>query len=126
MLGNLRTFAKVGKHNLGRVAAVCPQRTGISTSTAQYNVAADAADTEPNFLEMVSIYADNAHAIALDKLLAAQPAPGKRQEESSVREKHIRGKYDKVSISSISSPSSSFGSELCPFSVHSLFTGRHR
>ena len=51
---------------------------------------------EPDFLQMVKIFADEAHSIALDKLLQAKPAPGKRQEEHSVREKHIKGIIFKI------------------------------
>ena len=40
---------------------------------------------------MVKDFADNAHSLALDKLLSAKPQPGKRAEEAAVREKHIRG-----------------------------------
>ena len=49
------------------------------------------ADGEPGFLEMVSIFTENAHAITLNKLLSAKPAPGKRVDEQHVREKRIKG-----------------------------------
>ncbi|XP_057312804.1 glutamate dehydrogenase, mitochondrial-like [Hydractinia symbiolongicarpus] len=63
----------------------------ISTTIPKSNTAAADSDGEPDFLEMVSIYAENAHAIALDKLLSRKPAPGKKLEEYSYREKHIKG-----------------------------------
>jgi glutamate dehydrogenase (NAD(P)+) len=53
-------------------------------------------DNEPDFLEMVNIYADNAHAIALDKLLSAPPAPGKRHEEAHIRKNNIQGVLDTI------------------------------
>lgn len=62
-------------------------------STSSLKQTAADADGEPDFLEMVRMFADNAHSIALDKLLSAKPAPGKRQQETAVREKHIRGDF---------------------------------
>lgn len=63
-------------------------------STSSYKCSAADADGEPDFLEMVKIFAENAHSIALDKLLSAKPAPGKRHEEHTIREKHIKGILD--------------------------------
>lgn len=91
MLRNITSVVRAGKNSLGKAATSTPQRTWITTTAAKWNTAADAPDGEPDFLEMVSIYADNAHAITLQKLLAAKPSPGKKQEEASRREKHIRG-----------------------------------
>lgn len=59
--------------------------TGIARSVSGH------ADGEPSFLEMVSIFTENAHAITLNKLLSAKPAPGKRADEQHVREKRIKG-----------------------------------
>jgi len=59
----------------------------LSTSAVQ-------KDAEPNFLEMVSIYADNAHALALKQLLEQKAAPGKKEMEMEAKETQIRGILD--------------------------------
>lgn len=71
----------------------------LSTSATQCS--SGGPDGEPEFLEMVRDFADNAHSLALDKLLSAKPPPGKRAEESSIREKHIRGDLLMFTISFI-------------------------
>ena len=43
---------------------------------------------------MVSIYADNAHALALKQLLAQKDAPGKKKEDADAKELKIRGILD--------------------------------
>ena len=48
-------------------------------------------DGEPSFLDMVSIYADNAHALALAHLLEMEQAPGKKRLDKETREYQIKG-----------------------------------
>jgi len=63
------------------------RRAALSTSSAQCT----AVDEDPEFLQMVTIYAENAHALALDKLLTSKPTPGKAPVDSATREHQIRG-----------------------------------
>lgn len=90
MFRGVNTIFQVGKRSVGKAAVSNSQQAWIATSSVKCNTAAD-ADGEPDFLEMVSIYAENAHSIALQKLLSTKPAPGKKQEEPSLRENHIKG-----------------------------------
>ena len=46
---------------------------------------------DPDFLEMVEIFTENAREITLDKLVKAPAPPGKRHEEQSIRLKNIKG-----------------------------------
>lgn len=83
---------KLGRScNLASVENVSSAR--IST-TAFLKSASHDADGEPGFLDMVSLFTENAHAITLNKLLSAKPTPGKRVEEQHVREKQIKGILD--------------------------------
>lgn len=92
MLRAVKSLTRVGRPSQDALKALSPGCIKFSTSVPKLS-AAD-PDGEPDFLEMVRIFADNAHSIALDKLLSAKTAPGKRPEEQSVREKHIRGILD--------------------------------
>ena len=85
------SFSKCAGHNIKRKNVVETSRCAMLSSTSVLN--SNANDGEPNFLEMVSIYAQNAHAITLKRLLEKKPAPGKKQEDPSIREKHIKGRY---------------------------------
>lgn len=89
MLSTVRSLTKFGRVSSNATPVLSSWNSKFSTSTATRS---SAEDGEPDFLEMVKVFADNAHSIALDKLLSAKPAPGKRQEEAAVREKHIKGK----------------------------------
>ena len=77
-----RSFNKICDQGVDNVRIAT---TGIARSVSGH------ADGEPGFLEMVSIFTENAHAITLNKLLSAKPAPGKRVDEQHVREKRIKG-----------------------------------
>lgn len=68
------------------VGGLLQRHAALSTTSA-----ARSTDSEPDFLEMVSIYADNAHALALEKLLAQKTPPGKKALAPATREHHIRG-----------------------------------
>ena len=86
MFRTAKSLSKLGRPSQGVLS-----NARLSTSTTQCS--SGGPDGEPEFLEMVRDFADNAHSLALDKLLSAKPQPGKRAEESSIREKHIRGKH---------------------------------
>lgn len=86
MFRTAKSLSKLGKPSKGILS-----NARLSTSATQYS---SGADGEPEFLEMVRDFADNAHALALDKLLSTKPQPGKRAEDATVREKHIRGIYN--------------------------------
>ena len=90
MYRTVKSLTKFGRSSKDVLKAFTPASARLST-TAQ--TCSAESDGEPEFLEMVKVFADNAHSLALDKLLSAKPAPGKRAEETSVREKHIRGWY---------------------------------
>lgn len=92
MFRTVQSLTRLGKPSSGALKSLSPGCVNLSTTTPKYSTAE--ADGEPDFLEMVRIFADSAHSIALDKLLSAKPAPGKRAEEASVREKHIKGILD--------------------------------
>lgn len=51
----------------------------------------ESGDVEPEFLEMVSIYAENAHVLALDNFLNAPLKPGERPLDEA-RRQLIEGK----------------------------------
>ena len=91
MLRTTQSLSKLGKASKEAFKAFTPACSRLSTSSSQCSSAEP--DGEPEFLEMVKDFADNAHSLALDKLLSAKPQPGKRAEEAAVREKHIRGRY---------------------------------
>jgi len=57
----------------------------LSTTTAKQS------EEEPDFLEMVKIFTENAHGLAEERLVTAKPPPGKRVEEASKRLNHIKG-----------------------------------
>ena len=61
----------------------------LSTSCIVKNQADE--DGEPSFLEMVGMYADNAHALALDHLLELEQAPGQKKLDKETREYKIKG-----------------------------------
>ncbi|XP_066929470.1 glutamate dehydrogenase, mitochondrial-like [Clytia hemisphaerica] len=92
MLRTTQSLSKLGKASKEALKAFTPACSRLSTSSSQCSTAEP--DGEPEFLEMVKDFADNAHSLALDKLLSAKPQPGKRAEEAAVREKHIRGILD--------------------------------
>lgn len=87
MFRTAKSLSKLGRPSQGLLS-----NARLSTSSTQCS--SGGPDGEPEFLEMVRDFADNAHSLALDKLLSAKPPPGKRAEESSIREKHIRGILD--------------------------------
>ncbi|XP_065670466.1 glutamate dehydrogenase, mitochondrial [Hydra vulgaris] len=86
------SLSKFAGHNIKRYNVLDTSRCAMLSSTSVLN--SNTNDGEPNFLEMVSIYAQNAHAITLKRLLEKKPAPGKKQEDPTVREKHIKGILD--------------------------------
>jgi len=90
MFRAVKSISRIGKPSQNALRALSPASAKFSTSSHKLA----SADEEPEFLEMVKIFADNAHSIALDKLLAAKPAPGKKLDEQTKREKHIRGILD--------------------------------
>jgi len=81
-----RAVSRLGKASAADIAGL--RCASLSTSSAKSSASADG---EPDFLEMVSIYADNAHALALDNLLTKSTPKGKKPIEKSAREHHIRG-----------------------------------
>ena len=70
-----------------------PKFAGIATSAINNCDAAAAQEEDPEFLEMVQMYAENAYHKTLDRLMKAPPAPGKRHEPEEVRQKNIKGSY---------------------------------
>jgi len=78
-----RTLTRLNRTSVGGTVAHL-RCAALSTSSVKL-------DGEPNFLEMVSIYADNAHALALDKLLSQKAAPGKKAVDTATREHQIKG-----------------------------------
>ena len=68
-----------------------PKFAGIATSAINNCDAAAAQEEDPEFLEMVQMYAENAYHKTLDRLMKAPPAPGKRHEPEEVRQKNIKG-----------------------------------
>ena len=86
MFRTAKSLAKLARPSQGLLS-----NARLSTSATQCS--SGGPDGEPEFLEMVRDFADNAHALALDKLLSTKPKPGKRAEEASIREKHIRGDF---------------------------------
>jgi len=71
-----------------------PKFAGIATSAINNCDAAAAQEEDPEFLEMVQMYAENAYHKTLDRLMKAPPAPGKRHEPEEVRQKNIKGILD--------------------------------
>lgn len=64
----------------------------LSTSSVKCSTAeVSGVEEEPQFLQMVSIYLESAHALALDRLLSSKPEPGKKLLDSATREHRIRG-----------------------------------
>ena len=98
MFRTVKSLSKLGRptQNTLRTSACCSR---LSTSASQYS--SGEQDGEPEFLEMVKVFADNAHSLALDKLLTAKPQPGKKAEEHNVREKHIRGIITSIFLLSV-------------------------
>lgn len=89
-----RTTLSAARYGKGRISSLLSNGNKASISTTSMKASETEPDGEPHFLEMVNIYAENAHAMTLEKLLSAKPAPGIRHDEHSVREKHIRGILD--------------------------------
>ena len=83
MLRSILKLNKVSVSNIGnlRCAAL------LSTSVRCENVDIE----EPNFLEMVTIFADNAHVLALDNFLSAPPKPGTKPGMDLARQQLIQG-----------------------------------
>lgn len=92
MLRAVKSISRIGRPSQNALKALSP--ASVKFSTTSHKLSSAESVEEPEFLEMVKIFADNAHAIALDKLLAAKPAPGKKLDEQTKREKHIRGILD--------------------------------
>lgn len=84
----IRAFSKLCRASA--VELTNSRCAALSTSSVRSS-ASEGDDEEPQFLEMVSIYADNAHALALDSLLSYKPAPGQRAVDQATREHRIRG-----------------------------------
>jgi len=90
MFRAVKSLSKFGRQSQSTLrTSACSSK--LSTSVPQHSTGEQ--DGEPEFLEMVKVFADNAHSLALDKLLSTKPQPGKKAEETNVREKHIRGMY---------------------------------
>jgi len=94
MFRSVSSLAKLSKTKCGKTALLLNGNVArISTTAAAKS---EAADAEPEFLEMVSIYAQNAHQITLKKLLSEKPAPGKKPEDQEIRRKSITGILDTI------------------------------
>lgn len=85
----LRAVSKLCRASPVEVANL--RRAALSTSSAKCS-GAEATEEDPEFLEMVTMFAENAHALTLDKLLTSKPSPGKAPVDASTREHQIRGK----------------------------------
>ena len=66
-----------------RIADVIRHVTGFSTTSHN--------NSESNVLEIVNMYVENAHALALDKLMEQKDAPGQKPMRGEDKRRHIEG-----------------------------------
>jgi len=79
----LRTLSRVNSSQLGGVVEL---RCMVPFSTSSVN-----SDTESNVLEMVNMYVESAHAIALDKLMGQKDTPGQKPMNEKEKRTYIEG-----------------------------------
>ena len=71
--------------SIGRSRIADISRYVVGFATSSHN------NSESNVLEIVNMYVENAHALALDKLMDQKDAPGQKPMGGEDKRRHIEG-----------------------------------